>query len=203
MEGLSMAFSDTDITVLAHIPNVDEIIDAYQRLQPDVLLCDIKFGQEQTGGLDILKQLLTVDAKAKVILLSQYDQDTMIKQSYNLGARAFLSKSIAREDLITAIQKVAKGELYFTSDNAITLARMTYDKAPDDRALEEILSEKELEAFKLISDGFSDKEVATKLDVTTRTVANLKEKIKEKLNVERNSSLTKIAIRHGLISMDD
>lgn len=202
VQGVTLSLSDTDITVLQHLSRIDEIIEAYIRLQPDVLVCDIMFGQER-NGFDILKELLTIEPDARVILLSQYDQDKMIKQSYKLGAKAFLSKSIARDDLITAIQTVAKGELYFTPENAIKLARMAYDKAADDRALEEILSEKEIEVMTLLSDGYTEKEVANKLDVSVKTIANIKAAIKEKLNVEKNSSLTKLALKHGLINMDE
>ncbi|WP_062059620.1 response regulator transcription factor [Cellvibrio sp. OA-2007] len=203
MQGLTLSVSDADINVLEHISDVHSIIEAYKRLKPDVFLCDIKFGQEQTSGLDVLEKLLTIDPKAKVILLSQYDQDMMIKQSYAAGAKAFLSKSIAREDLINAIQTVAKGELYFTPENALILARLTYDKAPDERPLEEILNEKEIEVMRLLTNGSREKDAAAELDVTVRTIAKLKASIKEKLNVDSDSSLIKLALKHGLISMDD
>lgn len=202
VQGVMLSLEDTDITVLEHLSNSGEIINAYIAWKPDVLLCDIMFGQEQSG-FDILKELLTIVPDAKVILLSQYDQDKMIKQSYKFGAKAFLSKSIARDDLIKAIETVAKGELYFTPENAIKIAKMTYDKSTDERTLEEILSEKEIEVMTLLSDGFTEKEVATKLDVSVKTIANIKAAIKEKLNVERNSSLTKLALKHGLINMDE
>lgn len=202
VQGVMMSLSDTNISVLDHLSSAREIIATYVRLKPDVLVCDIMFGQEQ-NGFDIIKELLIIEPTANVILLSQYDQDKMIKQSYKIGAKAFLSKSIARDDLIAAIQTVAKGELYFTPENAIKLAKMTYDKAVDERTLEEILSEKEIEVMTLLSDGYSEKEVATKFDVSVKTVANIKAAIKDKLNIEKNSSLTKLALKHGLINMDE
>jgi len=201
-QGVQLSLSDTDITVIGHITKIDEIIESYIALRPDVLLCDIMFGEDKTG-LDVLQELLKKEPGANVILLSQYDQDNMIKQSYRLGAKAFLSKDVTRDGLIPAIETVARGELYFTPENALKLAKMTFDRAVDERPLEEVLTSKEIEVMTLLSDGYTEKEIATKFDVSVKTVGNTKAAIKEKLKVERTSSLTKLALKHGLINMDD
>lgn len=80
---------------------------------------------------------------------------------------------------------------------------MTYDKSSDARPIEDILSGKEIEVMTLLSDGNTEKEVASTLNVSVKTIANIKATIKDKLNIEKNSSLTKLALKHGLINIDE
>lgn len=202
VQGVMVALKDSDITVLEHVMDASLIVDAYIRLKPDVLLCDIMFGQS-LNGLDVVSLLLKVDPTSKVILFSQFDQDETIYSAYNLGAKAFLPKSIHPNELIDAIHRVNQGELYFTADIAVKMAKKNFDKRESDKPLEEILTSKELEIMKLVSDGDTDQEAATKLGVSKKTVSNLKASIKDKLNIERNSSMTKIALKYGLIKYDE
>jgi two-component system, NarL family, invasion response regulator UvrY len=202
VQGVMLSLSETDISVIMNLSSADKIVECYMRLNPDVVICDIMFGQEK-NGLEILQELLVVAPDAKVILLSQYDQDKMIRQSYKIGAKAFLSKSVERDELIKAIRTVAKGDLYFTQENAVRIAKMTFDRATSDVPLEDILTQKEIGVLTLLSDGFPEKDVAIRLNVSVKTVANIKAAIKEKLKIEKNSSLTKLAIKHGLINIDE
>lgn len=197
-DGVMLSLRDTEIKVVEYISKSDEIVDAFLRLDPDILLCDIRFGDE-LNGFDALQRLIEIKPTAKVILLSQFDQDKMIKESYKRGAKAFLSKSTSSEELIEAIKQVAKGELYFTPGNAIKLAKMTYDKDRDDLNIKEILNTKETEVFLLLADGKTEKEVANLLSVSLKTITNYKATIKDKLKVESVTEMTKIAVKNNLI----
>ncbi len=202
VQGVRVSLKNSDIEVLDHILDSSLIIEATQRLKPDVILCDIMFSQS-LNGLDVLKKLMETDPTTKMILFSQYDQDQTIYSAYKFGAKAFLPKSVEASELIDAIHRVNDGELYFTAEIAVKMAKMNFDKKSDDRPLEEILTPKEIEAMRFLANGDTEKEVAAKLDVSTKTVANLKAAIKEKLNIERNSSIIKMALKHGLIKFDD
>ncbi|WP_291276137.1 response regulator transcription factor, partial [Flavobacterium sp.] len=162
-DGVKQALKDTEINVIKYIPSADQIIDEFTNIKPDLLLSDIKFGHE-LNGFDVLEQLIAIHPSAKVILLSQFDQGETIKESYKRGAKAFLSKSTSSEELIEAIRVVAKGELYFTAENAIRLAKSEYDKDPDDASnIKELLTKlnpKEHEVFLLLAKGLSDEKAA-------------------------------------------
>jgi len=201
VQGVMMSLKNSDIEVLEHILDSSQIINAYLRLNPDVILCDIMFGQT-LNGLDIVKNLLELDPAANVILFSQYDQDQMIYSAYKFGAKAFLPKSVAASELIDAIHAVSKGDLYFTADIALKMAKMNFDKKSAEKTLEEILTPREIEVMRLIADGVTEKEVAEKFDLSTKTVANIKTSIKEKLNIDSPAAMTKLALKHGLIQFD-
>ncbi len=205
-DGVKQALKDTEINVIKYIPSADQIIDEFTNIKPDLLLSDIKFGHE-LNGFDVLEQLIAIHPSAKVILLSQFDQGETIKESYKRGAKAFLSKSTSSEELIEAIRVVAKGELYFTAENAIRLAKSEYDKDPDDASnIKELLTKlnpKEHEVFLLLAKGLSDEKAAATLDVSRKTITNYKSAIKEKLNINTVTEMTIIASKAGLVRLRD
>lgn len=202
VQGVIMSLTDSDIEVLDHILDASLIVDAYQRLKPDVILCDIMFSQA-LNGLDVLKLLLNIDPKVKVILFSQYDQDNIIHNAYKFGAKAFIPKSIASSELIEAIHRVNKGELYFTSDIAVRMAKINVGKKADDRPVEEILNPIEIQVMTLLSDGATERATADRMQKSTKWVANIKADIKVKLGIETMAQMTKKALQFGLIKFDD
>lgn len=205
-DGVKQALKDTEINVIKYISSANQIIDEFTNLKPDLLLSDIKFGHE-LNGFDVLEQLIEIHPSAKVILLSQFDQGETIKESYKRGAKAFLSKSTSSEELIEAIRVVAKGELYFTAENAIRLAKSEYDKDPDDanniKELLKKLNTKEHEVFLLLARGLSDEKAAATLDVSRKTITNYKSAIKEKLHINTVTEMTIIASKAGLVRLRD
>lgn len=205
-DGVKQALKNTEINVLKYISSADQILEEFSNLKPDLLLSDIKFGHE-LNGFDVLEKLIQIHPSAKVILLSQFDQGETIKESYKRGAKAFLSKSTSTEELIEAIRKVAEGELYFTAENAIRLAKIEFGRDPDDSSnIKENLKKlnnKEHEVFCLLAKGLSDEKVANTLDVSRKTITNYKNAIKEKLEVSSVTEMTIIASKVGLLKLSD
>jgi len=198
INGIMHSLEDTDIQVVGHVTEADAIMSAFAELKPDVLLCDIKFG-ENLNGFDKAEELLVSFPDAKVIFLSQFDQDQMIEEAYKRGAKAFLPKSVDSDELIDAIKAVASGELYFTKENAVKLAKLAYNKEGDIKGLNEILTQKEIEILKLLAEGHTEREAAALLSCSLKTITNGKASIKHKLNIEKVASMTKLALKYGLI----
>jgi two-component system, NarL family, invasion response regulator UvrY len=201
IEGVRLSLTDSNINVI-HTLNINEIIDLYNTHRPDVVLCDIMFGQK-IHGLDILKELIALDPEAKVIIFTQYDQDEFIINAYNLGAKAFLAKSVDSKELIAVIEAVNKGETYFASEIAIKMARYGLNNKFHNKDIHQILDDREIDVLRYLGDGFTEKEIAEKLHLHQRTVANIKVSLKDKLNITKPSSMTKLAIKHGLITSED
>lgn len=190
-----------EINVIAEISNPGEILPAYKEYKPDVVLCDIMFRHQKQDGFVALAKILEFDPAARVIMVSQYDQIELIQKAYDLGAKAFLNKNLRINDLITAINNAAQNEIFFTDEIARQLAAASVMKKPVEKTLNDILTEKEIEQFILFAQGFSDKEVAEKYNVTVRSVQMAKAMIKDKLNVTKTTELTIMAIKYGLITV--
>jgi DNA-binding NarL/FixJ family response regulator len=195
MTGFAMSLSGHGMDVVGQAKTPDEAVTMYDELRPDVLVLDIRFGTELTG-LDAAQQVLKAHPRAKIVFLSQFDQDSLIKETYRLGAHAFVTKDCDPADLATAVRQANEGKLYFPPEIAERLASLAVrgDVSPQSQ-----LDERGLEIFKLMAEGLTNAEIAEKLNLSTKTISNISQAVKEKLGVHRQAYITKLAVKHGLI----
>lgn len=195
MTGFALSLSEQGIEVVAQARSPQEALEQYAALQPDVAILDIRFGAELTG-LDVARQLLADDAGAHIVFLTQFDQDSMIREAYRIGARAFITKDCDPAELAAAVQRAYQGELYFMPRIAERLATLSVSGDPSPQSQ---LDERSLEIFTMMAEGLTNTEIAERLDVSSKTISNTSQAIKEKLGVHRAADITRLAVRHGLI----
>jgi DNA-binding NarL/FixJ family response regulator len=195
MTGFAMSLTGQGLDVVAQARTPEEALEQHKRLAPDVIVLDIRFGDQLTG-LDVAKQILAQAPSAAIVFLSQFDQDSLIKETYRLGGRAFLTKDCDPADLAAAVRRAHEGELYFLPHIAERLANLSVrgDASPQSQ-----LDERALEIFTLMAEGLTNAEIAEKLDVSTKTISNISQAVKEKLGVHRPAYITRLAVKHGLI----
>ncbi|MYM25729.1 response regulator [Duganella sp. FT135W] len=195
MTGFAMSLEGQGLEVVTQARTPEEALAQYQQIKPDVIVLDIRFG-EQLTGLDVAKQILARAPSAAIVFLSQFDQDSLIKETYRLGGRAFMTKDCDPADLAAAVRRAHQGELYFLPHIAERLANLSVrgDASPQSQ-----LDERALEIFTLMAEGLTNAEIAEKLDVSTKTISNISQAVKEKLGVHRPAYITKLAVKHGLI----
>jgi two-component system, NarL family, invasion response regulator UvrY len=195
MTGFAMSLEGEGMKVVGQVRSPAEAIAQYVDLQPDVAILDIRFGTELTG-LDAAKEILRQAPDAKLIFLSQFDQDALIKETYRLGARAFLTKDCDPAELALAVRRAFAGEIYFMPQIAERLANLS---VRGDSSPQSILDERELHIFKLMAEGLTNVEIAEALALSAKTISNTSQTIKDKLGIHRAASITKLAVKHGLI----
>lgn len=195
MTGFAMSLEGQGLHVVAQARTPEEALEQFQRHKPDVAVLDIRFGDQLTG-LDVAKQILAHTPEAAIVFLSQFDQDSLIKETYRLGGRAFMTKDCDPTDLAAAVRRAHDGELYFLPHIAERLANLSVrgDASPQSQ-----LDERALEIFTLMAEGLTNAEIAEKLDVSTKTISNISQAVKEKLGVHRPAYITRLAVKHGLI----
>ena len=195
MTGFAMSLSGFGMDVVGQAKTPQEATEQYAALLPDVAVLDIRFGTELTG-LDAAQSILKRFPSAKIVFLSQFDQDSLIKETYRLGARAFVTKDCDPSDLATAVRHAHAGKLYFMPQIAERLANLSVrgDVSPQSQ-----LDARGLEIFKLMAEGLTNAEIAERLDLSTKTISNISQAVKEKLGVHRQAYITKLAVKHGLI----
>lgn len=195
MTGFALSLEGVGMDVVGQARTPDEAAAMYADLVPDVLVLDIRFGTELTG-LDAARALLGAYPAANIVFLSQFDQDSLIKEAYRLGARAFVTKDCDPADLATAVRHANDGKLYFMPPIAERLANLSVrgDVSPQSQ-----LDQRGLEIFKLMAEGLTNAEIAEKLNLSTKTISNVSQSVKEKLGVHRQAYITKLAVKHGLI----
>ncbi|MCU6500207.1 response regulator transcription factor [Rugamonas sp. A1-17] len=195
MTGFAMSLEGQGLHVVAQARTPEEALEQYQRHKPDVAVLDIRFGDQLTG-LDVARQILAQSPDAAIVFLSQFDQDSLIKETYRLGGRAFMTKDCDPADLAAAVRRAHDGELYFLPQIAERLANLSVrgDASPQSQ-----LDERALEIFTLMAEGLTNAEIAEKLDVSTKTISNISQAVKEKLGVHRPAYITRLAVKYGLI----
>lgn len=195
MTGFAMSLEGEGMQVLGQARTPQEAFTQFGALQPDVLILDIRFGAELTG-LDAARQILQKYPTANIVFLSQFDQDALIKETYRLGARAFVTKDCDPADLALAVRRASQGELYFMPQIAERLAKLSVSGVASPQAS---LDERELEIFTSMAEGLTNVEIAEKLNLSAKTISNVSQTIKEKLGIHRPALITKLAVKHGLI----
>ncbi|WP_230408435.1 response regulator transcription factor [Undibacterium flavidum] len=195
MTGFAMSLGAEGMDVVGQAKTPQEAVEQFMALQPDVVVLDIRFGAEMTG-LDAARHILEKQPDAQIVFLSQFDQDALIKETYRLGAKAFVTKDCDPADLAVAVQRASEGELYFMPQIAERLANLS---VRGDASPQTLLDERSLEIFKLMAEGLTNVEIAEKLDLSQKTISNISQAVKEKLGIHRPALITKLAMKHGLI----
>lgn len=196
LDGFANALESHGIHTVAKAHSVPEALAQYAATRPDVAILDLRFGSALTG-LDAARQLLHDFPQAKIVFLSQFDQDSLIKEAYRLGARAFITKDCEPAELAQAVQRAHAGQLYFMPAIAERLANLSI---LGDHSPQALLDERELQIFVLMAEGLTNQEIADQLQLSSKTISNTSQTIKEKLQVQRAADITRLALRHGLLS---
>lgn len=196
--GFATALPNFGVTVLGEIGRANEVIARYDELKPDVLVLDIRFGEEMSG-LDVAAELLKRTPMAKIVFLSQYSQESIVKRGLQVGGKGFVTKDCELEALADAIKTVHAGKAYYAPKVVEQLASLAISSGHSPNA---ILDERELEVFTLMAKGDTLVEIAEKLGLSMRTVSYASQAIKEKLNVHRPADITLLAIKYGLVDAE-
>jgi DNA-binding NarL/FixJ family response regulator len=193
IDGLkSLLNNSDDIIVVAEANNGREALRILDILEIDVILMDIDM--PVLNGIDTLKEIAKQSFGVKVIILSMHNEAGMIKSLMSIGANGYLLKSCAQEELIGAIRKVASGQSYFSTEVTLSLLNPAQSNQPT-----ELLTERETEIIKLIAEGYSNKEIGSKLFISHRTVDTHRTNLMKKLDVSNIAGLISYAIRNGIV----
>lgn len=169
-------------------------------LTPDIVLMDLNM--PRMGGLEATKRLHAEHPQVKVLILSVQGDKPTVTQIIRSGACGYVLKDTPTEDLIHAIRVVHRGDAFFSPNVARLLLNqyITETAGAGDGPLRQ-LTAREIEVLTLIAEGLSNKEAASQLNVSVRTVEAHRERIMRKLNLRSVVGLTKFAIQQRLVSV--
>jgi DNA-binding NarL/FixJ family response regulator len=182
---------EPDLLVVAEAANGVEAIDAFVKYHPDVTLLDLRMPVME--GVEAVRQIRAIDPTAKVIVLTTYDTDEDITRALKAGAKAYVLKDISADALVACIRDVLDGKTYLAPAAAAKLA--------EGMARVQV-TPRELSALRLMADGQSNKEIATALGITERTVKTHLGHLFDKLGVTSRTEAVKVATRRGLVRME-
>ena len=198
-EGIKNILSETpEYEVVAEAATGDEVLEKVERLKPDFLLLDITMPQK--SGLDIIEQLLHISPETKVIIVTMHRAHIYISKAFKLGVKGYLHKENVVEDLIPALKKVGRGEVYVSSQLSQYLIERITNQEGDVKKVE--LTTRENDILRLVVEGMTAKEIAEALFISPRTVENYKNALLKKLGLHKTADLIKYAIKYKIVELE-
>ena len=177
-----------------------EAVALTEQLSPDVVVMDI--AMPQLNGIDATAQIVKRNPRVGVIILSMHSDETYLVRALSAGARGYLLKDSADDDLVRAVEAVFQGKPFFSPAIAQTLLD-DYMRQLQQRDLADsydLLTEREKEVLQLLAGGKSNKEVATLLDLSLYTVETHRAHLMQKLNLHNTAEIVLYAVRKKIIS---
>lgn len=195
-EGVKQIVSETsDITIGAEARTGGEALSAVRSGKWDVILLDLNLPDR--AGLEVLSQLRTLAPHIPVLIFSMHREASYATRALKAGAAGYVSKDSAREHLVTAIRKVARGERFLTPELAESVAFGAVDASGENP--HERLSDREFQVLCLIAAGKPPRDIAAELNLSVRTVGTHRTRLLAKMGFRNNAQLVQYAIEHHLL----
>jgi DNA-binding NarL/FixJ family response regulator len=201
--GLKLLLSgEPDIDVVAVAATGREAVAQASRLHPDVVLMDIRM--PELNGLEATRQILAGDDSARVLVLTTFNLDEYVYEALRAGASGFVLKDDPPESLIAAVRTIASGEALLspTVTSAVIRQFSRLHRQPPPQAVTSLTS-RELEVFRLISEGLSNAEIGTALFISDTTVKTHVTRLLSKLQLRDRAQAIVLAYRSGLFEQPD
>ena len=187
--------------VVAQAANGREAVEAVARTRPDVLVIDL--AMPELNGLTAAREILRSFPRVEIVLLTMHNTDQTIREVLECGARGYVLKSDAEQDLLVAVKAVAQGKPFFTPSVAEVVLKgyLRQSTRPATAERQEELTTREREVVQLLAEGKGNKEVAAAMQVSVKTVEAHRGNINRKLSIRSTSELVRYAIRNAIVTL--
>jgi DNA-binding NarL/FixJ family response regulator len=198
LEGLRRILDRPEFTVIGVAMDGRSLLQVAAKLQPDLVIIDI--GMPRLNGIDAARELHKQNRKSKIVFLTMHSEVAYATAALAAGASAFVLKSGAGEELITAIRHALNGRTYVSKAiaRAVEAARAT--RSTPLRGVGDLLTHRQLEVLQLLAEGRQVKEIAALLKLAPKTVEFHKYRIMSLLGVHTVADLTRYAVRRGMLA---
>lgn len=198
IEGLKSLLRD-EFEIVGSVEDGRALVEQASTLYPDVIVADISM--PQLNGIEAARQIKKIDKNIKIVFLTMHQDATYAANAFEAGASGFVLKHSASSELIRAIREAIKGRTYVTPLIAGDLIYTYQEGGSPEKNLFKKMSPRQREVLQLLAEGKSAKEIASILNISTRTVEFHKYRMMEQLNIKTNAELLRYAIKHGIISI--
>lgn len=188
-----------DIQVVGEAADGREAVRLAKELQPDIVIMDI--GMPLLNGIDATAQIVRENERIGVIIMSMYTDESYIVRALDAGARGYLLKDNADEDIERAIRSVVIGRPFFSPSIAQALLE-DYVRLMRERRIQDsydLLTEREREVLQLLAEGKSNKEAATILNLSPYTIETHRQNLMQKLGLHNTAEIVLYAVRKAII----
>jgi DNA-binding NarL/FixJ family response regulator len=194
-EGLAQRINgEPDLEVCGQTRDPNTTLKAIEKLRPHIAVVDLALGE--TSGIELIQDIKLRYPHLPTLVLSMHDEVLYAERSLHAGAKGYVMKQQETEIVLQAIRQVLSGQVYLSEKVRNAIINRIGGNVVEGKttSLAQRLSNRELEIFQLIGDGYSTQEIAHRLHLSSKTVASHREHIKEKLNLRTSEELARFAI---------
>lgn len=191
--------AEQDLTVEDEAGNAYDAVRLARLHKPDLILLDVVM--PGGSGLDAIPEILEAAPDANVLALSMQDDPSYVRQAFASGAKGYVLKEAADDELLAAIREIAAGGTYVDHQLGARLA--AFDAKAAAETEQDPLSDREREVLRLLALGHTNQEISKLLFISVRTAETHRARIMQKLGLESRAELVRHAIRRGLLVEDD
>lgn len=192
---------EPDLEVCGEADNASTALSLIEKLRPALVVTDITL--KTSNGLELIKNIRALIPDQRIIALSMHDEALYAERALRAGAQGYLMKKEAAEKIVPAIRMILSGDIYLSEGVKGKLVAQMFSpkKSAGGEPVFPIdtLSDREMEVFELIGNGFATREIAERLNLSTKTIDSYREHLKLKLGVDNGSELVRRAIQWARI----
>lgn len=187
-----------DWEIVGEATNGREAVKQVEKLRPDVVVMDISM--PELNGLEAVRQIVKIAPRTEVLVLTMHESEDLVREVLEAGARGYLLKSDASGQLVTAIDALRVHKPFLTSKvNEVVLMGFLAGKPLKGETSGGRLTPREREIVQLLSEGMTNKEVASTLDISVKTAETHRTNVMRKLDLHSVSELVRYAVRNHII----
>lgn len=201
-DGLKSLLSEYDnIAIIGEVASGCELIEMLKFKLPDLIIIDITM--PGLSGIEATKQIMKQHPDMKILVLSMHTNEDFVISAINAGAKGYLPKDISKVELLEAINTIDAGNDYYSKEISVNFMKNFIKKGKIEQSISEneCLTPREIEILKLAASGISNKEIAERLFISTKTVDAHKNHIMQKLKLKTPAELVLYAVKNKLIEI--
>lgn len=193
-QSLKVLLEKEGLKIVGEASNGREAVNIAESLHPDIAVLDVSMAV--LNGIDAAKEIQKVSPQTKIIFLTVHDEDPYLLEALRLGAKGYVVKTHAAENLVRAIREASRGGVYLGPEISLAVVQAYQNKK---ELSSEPLSPRERQVLQLIAESKTTKEVAGVLNISVKTAETHRTHIMEKLDIHETAGLVRYAIRRGLV----
>jgi len=188
---------EADLTVVGEAEDHLSAQTVISETKPDLALVDLTL--KESDGLELIKTINAQYPKVKTMVISLHDERVYAERALRAGAKGYIMKSEATENVMTAIRTVLKGSMYLSDDMQERMLSQFAGNSKKETSPIDVLSDREFEVFRMVGDGLETREIAKRLTLSVKTIETYKSHLKTKLDLHSSTELIQRAVEWNLL----
>lgn len=186
---------DKQLEVCGEADNPHDALVLIEELNPDLAIIDL-YLKNGSSGIELIKDIKARYAEFFILVLSMLDESIYAERALRAGAKGYIRKEETAQKVVMAIHQILNGGLYISDKLSLKLLNRLFNgQISKSNSLEDILTDRELEVFRLLGEGFGTKQIANNLNISIKTIETYRAHIKDKLKLKDSNKLVQYAVQ--------